>query len=109
LTTWNALALMAPQEGGGAGLTVFAIQMGAIIAIFYFLLIRPQRQAQKRHQQMLSELRKGDEVMTEGGIIGEIVHVKDDRLTLRSGETRVIVHRGKIARLIPSSGETAER
>ena len=45
-------------------------QMVAIFAIFYFLLIRPQRKEQQRHRDMLEELKKGDEVITNGGIIG---------------------------------------
>lgn len=93
-----SLALGAPREGASGG-TVFLIQMVAIFAIFYFLLIRPQRQAQKRHQQMLSELKKGDDVVTEGGIVGTVVHIAEDQVTVKSGDTRLIVMRGKIARV----------
>ncbi|HEX6590211.1 MAG TPA: preprotein translocase subunit YajC [Longimicrobiales bacterium] len=78
---------------------VFLIQMVAIFGIFYFLLIRPQRQAQKRHVQMLSELKKGDEIVTEGGLVGTVVHIAEDQITVKSGETRVVVLRGKIARV----------
>jgi preprotein translocase subunit YajC len=100
------LALAAPREGGNAGM-VLLIQFGAIFAILYFLLIRPQRMAVKRHQQVLAALKKGDEVMTEGGLIGEVVHMKDDRVTIRTGEnTRVVVARPKIARVLSSTGAT---
>lgn len=92
------LILGAPREGANAS-TVFIIQMVAIFAIFYFLLIRPQRAAQKRHQAMLNELKKGDEVVTEGGIVGSVVHIADDHITLKSGESRIVVLRGKIARV----------
>ena len=92
------LILGAPREGASSG-TVFIIQMIAIFAIFYFLLIRPQRQAQKRHQQMLQQLKKGDEVVTEGGIVGSVVHIADDHITVKTGDTRVVVLRGKIARV----------
>ncbi|MBI4409389.1 MAG: preprotein translocase subunit YajC [Gemmatimonadetes bacterium] len=103
----NALALvMAPRDGGGAGIALL-IQLGAFFAIFWFLFIRPQRQAAKRHREMLAALKRGDEVMTEGGIIGEVVHLKDDRVTIRSAEsTRLVVARQKIARVVPV-GETA--
>ena len=67
----SLLVLIAPREGGNATL-VFAIQMVAIFAIFYFLLIRPQRQAQKRHVQMLSELKRGDEIVTAGWRVGSL-------------------------------------
>ena len=73
--------------------------MVAIFAIFYFLLIRPQRAAQKRHAQMLSELKKGDEVVTEGGVMGSVVHIVEDQVTIKSGESRIVVLRSKIARV----------
>ena len=97
-STIAVLALGAPREGASGG-TVFLIQMAAIFAIFYFLLIRPQRQAQKRHQQMLTELKKGDDVVTEGGIVGSVVHIEGDNVTVKTGDTRVIVLRSKIARV----------
>jgi preprotein translocase subunit YajC len=80
---------------------IFMMQMVAIFAIFYFLLIRPQRKEQERHRNMISELKKGDEVVTNGGIIGTVVHVQDDRLTIKTGEnTRLVVERGRIARIV---------
>lgn len=79
----------------------FLIQFVAIIAIFWFLLIRPQRQLAAKHQEILSQLKPGDEVQTEGGIIGTVVHIKDERVTIKSAEsTRLVVARGKIARVI---------
>ena len=96
--TYLGLILGAPREGAN-GSPVFIIQMVAIFAIFYFLLIRPQRAAQKRHQQMLTELKKGDEVVTEGGIVGSVVHIAEDQVTVKSGESRIVVMRGKIARV----------
>lgn len=89
----------------------FVIQMVAIIGIFYFLLIRPQRKMAQRHQEVLANLQRNDEVVTEGGIIGTIVHMEDDRITLRTGEnTRVVVLRGKIARVLsgPSASATTQ-
>lgn len=92
--------LAAPREGGNATM-IFMLQMLAIFAIFYFLLIRPQRKEQERHRNMISELKKGDEVVTNGGIIGTVVHVQDDRLTIKTGEnTRLVVERGRIARIV---------
>ena len=100
------LILGAPREGANAS-TVFIIQMVAIFAIFYFLLIRPQRAAQKRHQQMLSELKKGDEIITDGGIVGSVVHIAEDHITVKTGDTRVVVLRGKIARVTSAGGQGA--
>ena len=92
---------LVPREGGGGGTTVFMIQMVAIVAIFYFLLIRPQRKQQKQHREMLKTLTKGDHVVTNGGIIGVIVHAAEQELTIRTAEnTRIVVDRGHVGRKI---------
>ena len=92
--------LAAPREGGNTT-AIFLLQMVAIFVIFYFLLIRPQRKDQARHRTMIEELKKGDEVITGGGIIGTVVHAQDDRLTIKTGEnTRLVVERARIARVI---------
>lgn len=93
-----AIALQAAPGGGGAGLAI-AIQIAAFALIFWFLLIRPQRKSAQRHREMLSSLQRNDEVVTDGGIIGTIVHIAEDRVTLRTGEnTRIVVVRSKITR-----------
>jgi preprotein translocase subunit YajC len=99
------LAIMASPEGQ-TSLMPMIIMWTAIIAIFYFLLIRPQKKAQQRHQALVQGLKKGDEVMTDGGIIGQVIHLKDDRVLLRTGtDTRIEVARVKIARVIGSGTE----
>ena len=86
---------------------------GAIFAIFYFLLVRPQQQQRKKHEQTMRELKRGDEVVTAGGIVGEVVHIRplspdvvgqDDRVTIKSGESRLVVERGRITRIVTASG-----
>lgn len=86
----------------------FIIQMVAIIFIFYFLLIRPQRKMAQKHQQVLANLQRNDEVITEGGLIGTVVHMQDDRVTLKTGDTRVIVLRAKIARVLTAESSAVE-
>jgi preprotein translocase subunit YajC len=99
------LLWMVPREGGNTG-AIFMIQMVAIIAIFYFLLLRPQAKERQRHADMLSNVKKGDEIVTNGGIIGKVVHVEEGRLTLRTGEnTRITVDRNRIASVLSSKGE----
>lgn len=92
----------APAEGGGgSGLMGTLIMVAAFFAIFYFLLIRPQRQQQKKHEEMVQSLKRGDEIVTIGGVIGQIIHVKDDRLTVKTAdETRLLIERDKVARKI---------
>jgi len=102
VTNMLAILLAAPPNSGSPGL-IIAIQVAAFAAIFYFLLIRPQQQMRKKHETMLSAMKKGDEVMTEGGIIGEVIYLKDDRVTLRTAEnTRIVVARAKVARVLTS-------
>jgi preprotein translocase subunit YajC len=83
---------------------------GAIFAIFYFILIRPQAAQRKKHDELVRNLKKGDEIVTAGGLVGEVIFIKErggddkssgleDRVTIKSGETRVIIERGKIARI----------
>ncbi|MDE2974657.1 MAG: preprotein translocase subunit YajC [Gemmatimonadota bacterium] len=80
---------------------VLMSQLVLIVGIFYFLLIRPQRKERQRHQEMLGKLSRGDQVMTNGGILGVIIHATDRALTIRTGEnTRIVVDRGHIARKI---------
>jgi preprotein translocase subunit YajC len=107
--TLNTMATVAVlQQGGGAGM-VLLIQFAAIIAIFYFLLIRPQRKAQQRHREMVAALKRGDEVMTEGGVLGEVIHIKDDRVTIKTAEsTRLVVARPKIAQVFTAEGSGRE-
>jgi len=93
-----------PREGGNAGFIFFA-QMLLIVAIFYFLLLRPQAKERQRHEEMLGNLKKGDEIITNGGIIGKVVHVEEGRLTVRTGEnTRITVDRGRIASVLGAKG-----
>jgi preprotein translocase subunit YajC len=85
-----------PAAGNPMG-TVF--MFGAIFLIFYFLLIRPQRKQQKSHDEMVKSLSRGDEVVTIGGIIGKIIHLTDDRITIKTAEdTRLEIERSKVGR-----------
>lgn len=91
---------LAPREGGNTGM-VLLLQLVLIAAILYFILIRPQRKQQQRHREMLGKLSRGDQVMTNGGILGVIVHATEQVLTIRTGEnTRIVVDRGHVARKI---------
>jgi preprotein translocase subunit YajC len=78
----------------------FLIQLLAIVAIFYFLLIMPQRREQKRHREMLAALKRGDQVATMGGLVGEIVNLNEELVQLKTGDAKVTVERARIARLM---------
>jgi preprotein translocase subunit YajC len=82
------------------------IMLGAFVGIFYFLLIRPQKQQQKRHDEMVQNLRRGDEVVTVGGIVGKIIHIKEQQITIKTAEdTRLVVERDKVARQLAAGAE----
>jgi preprotein translocase subunit YajC len=86
----------AAAPGGGGGIMQF-VPIIAIVAIFYFLILRPQSKKAKEHQRMLSELKKGDDVVTQGGIIGKITGMKDTEVTLQIQEgVRIRVLRSSV-------------
>lgn len=120
LPTYAALALQAAPGGGpmGGGMSMLLLQFGLIFAIFYFLVIRPQQRQRKQHEERLRALKRGDEVVTAGGIIGEIVQIGalgdakaplDDRITIRSGESRLVIERSRIARVLGDAPSTAPK
>ena len=96
MTGLHALLLFQPAGQGGGGAFLFLFQIAAIIGIFYFLIIRPQRQQQAHHKELLASLQRGDQVVTSGGIVGEVIHLKDDHVTIKTGESRVVVLRSSI-------------
>ena len=65
------------------------IYFAVIIAVFYFLMIRPENKRKKQAEQMRASLSVGDNITTIGGIVGKIVHVNDDFVTFETGEDRV--------------------
>lgn len=92
-------SLMAPQGGGSGGLSILLFQIVAIGLVFYFLVIRPQGKARKKHADMLAALKKGDEIMTSGGLIGRVKDIKEERITVESGTSTVVIDRARIVRI----------
>ena len=86
---------------GGAGWMQF-LPMIALFVIFYFLLIRPQQKRTKQHSEMVSSLSKGDEVVTNGGLLGKIIDVGDNFLTIEVAKgTQVKIQRNLIQSMMP--------
>ena len=83
MTNVQSLTAVLAQASGGGGGIVMWLPLVLIFVIFYFLLIMPQHKRQKKWQQMLNELKTGDRVVTQGGIVGTIVALKDTSLHLR--------------------------
>jgi preprotein translocase subunit YajC len=97
---------LAPSSADSGGI-VSLLPIIAMVAIIYFLLIRPQQKEHKRHQEMISSLKKGDEVVTTGGLYGRIAALNNEKITLKvSDNTKVVVEREKVARVRePGKGE----
>lgn len=117
--TTMMLALQAPA--GGSSLMPLLFQFAAIAAIFYFLIIRPQQRQRKAHEDRLAALKRGDRIVTAGGLVGEVVHIREatagatgkatleDHVTIRTGDTKVIVERGRIAKVVGETSAPATR
>ena len=115
MTASLALALLVQAPAGGRStLLPFVFQIVAIFAIFYFVMIRPQQKQRRQHEDRLRNLKRGDEVVTSGGIIGKVVHIAeqkgdgkaatmDDRITIKSDESRLVVERGRIAKVLTAA------
>lgn len=92
-------------QGGGGGLGAF-LPLIIIFAIFYFLLIRPQQKKAKQHRELLAALKKGDRVVSSGGLHGVITGLANDVVTMEiSPKIRVKVSRSSIA-LVMKKAET---
>jgi preprotein translocase subunit YajC len=82
----TSIAYAAAPAGGGVGGFASFLPLILIFVVFYFLLIRPQQKQAKQHQAFLGDLKKGNKVITKGGIYGEIVGITDTILTLEIAE-----------------------
>jgi preprotein translocase subunit YajC len=95
----QAPAARSPMIGPAITLVSFAL-------IMYFLIIRPQKKIQSEHRAMVEGVKRGDEIMTEGGLIGTVVHIAEDRLTIKSADARVVVSKLKVARVFTAGAGT---
>jgi preprotein translocase subunit YajC len=95
---------MAPQpgpDGQQPSGTFFFVWIGLMIAIFYVMIIRPQRRREKERQDLLKNIKTGDRVLFSGGILGIIANVKEKTFTIKVGEkTKVEVLRGAVTQIL---------
>ena len=93
------------ETGSGAGLLSMLITFLPMIAIFYFLLIRPENKRKKEAEAMRSSMKKGDKITTIGGIVGTIVDLKEDKIVVETGADQVRI---ELAKWAVSTNESAE-
>jgi len=108
-----AQAGAAGSGGGASSFMPLLVQFALIIGIIYFLMVRPQQKQRRQHEESLRALKRGDEIVTSGGIIGEVIHIRemskeagnklDDRVTIKSAESRLVIERGRIAKILTAS------
>lgn len=97
------LIAMAPQGGGSANLISTLIMFGAIFLIFYFMIIRPQQKRAKEREKMLSNMQKGDKVITSGGLHGTIAGIDEKTVLLQVGDNvKMKFERSAVASVITS-------
>jgi preprotein translocase subunit YajC len=106
----------ATPAAGSSPMAQIILQLVLLGGIFYFLLIRPGQKQRKQQENSLFNLKKGDEIVTSGGVVGEIIHIKEtlkdgapsktleDRITIKSGDTKLVIHRGRVHQVIKPSG-----
>ena len=93
---------------GGAGAIAQFIPLILIFVIMYFLILRPQQKRMKEQRNMIAELKRGDQVVTQGGIIGKITDVKDDEVTVEIAQgVKIRVVRATIAQVVSQPKPTA--
>ena len=106
----NAYAMGMPSaEGGGGGASAVLGMLPFILMflVLYLLILRPQIKKQKTHQKMVDELKKGDQVVTSGGLHGVVVNLKDDVVVLKIAENvKVDLSRSAVASVKGNEGET---
>lgn len=96
----DAYAEAAPAQDGGG--TEMVVMIGIFFVIMYFMIIRPQQKRQKEHKSLMGSLSKGDEVVTNGGIMGKIKSVSDDIVRIELAENVVIkVQKHAIGSVLP--------
>lgn len=83
------LAEAAPNAMAGGGMTSTIIMLVAMVAVFYFMLIRPENKRKKEAEELRSSLKVGDKITTIGGIVGTVVSVKEDKFVIETSADQV--------------------
>ena len=109
-----SLLAMAPSPAGGAGgaqqSSVFMfVWLGLMVALFYFMLIRPQKRREKERQALLGAVKTGDRVLFAGGLLGTVANVKEKTLVVKIADgVKVEIIRGAVSQVL-DKGETPEQ
>ena len=112
LNDFTASLAMAPPPSGGqtssAPWYISFFPFLVLLVIFYVALIRPQQKKAKEHAELLKNIRAGDRVVTNGGVVGVVITVKENTLTLRSADTKLEVLKSAVSQVTERSGGPSE-
>ena len=104
MNVYHSLA-MAPQDGGGGAINIIFI--GLIFVIFYFFLIRPQQKKQKEREKLLSSVKKGDKIVTVGGLHGTVVGLEDKQILVQVADNvKLKFEKTSVSTVLSTEGET---
>ncbi len=104
---FSSILAMAPSQPGQGGGEIYStlIMFGLIIGIFYFMIIRPQQKRQKEREVLLGQIKKGDKIITAGGLHGEVVGVEEKTLLVEiADKIKVKIERNSIS-VVNKQGE----
>jgi preprotein translocase subunit YajC len=111
---WNLsqliLALAPPPSKDGQqaqGWTMF-VPLVLFVVVFYFVVMRPQQKKAKTHAEMLKSVRRGDKIITTGGIVATVTNVTDKHVAVRSADTKLEITRAAIAEITERGTEKSE-
>jgi preprotein translocase subunit YajC len=95
----------APAQGGGLSMLIFPV---VLIAVMYFVMIRPQMKRQKEHKSLLDKLSRGDEIITSGGIAGTVAEIGDNFVTVEIADgVKVRVQKAAVGNVLPKGTLTS--
>ena len=108
----TVFAMGAPQgavPADGGNMLIQFMPLILMFAVFWFLLIRPQQKRAKAHKEMLSNLKKGDRIITQGGFLGRIVEIDDEQILLECGDAKLKLSRVAVGGLLQETNGKSEK
>lgn len=108
----TVFAMGAPQGAAaadGGNMLVQFLPLILMFAVFWFLLIRPQQKRAKAHKEMLSNLKKGDRIITQGGFLGRIIEIDEEQILLECGEAKLRMSRAAVGGVLQDVGNKSDK